>query len=66
MLERQDLHSEWPKHFQLSQDTFMKIVDIVRPFMTTQTNRFRGATAVEKKIAAALWRLATGNAGARK
>ena len=39
----------------------MKIVEIVRPFMTTRSNNFRNSTLVEKKVAAALWRLATGN-----
>lgn len=62
MLERRDLDSEWPKHFRVSRTTFMRIVEVVRPFMTTQDNRWRPAIPVEKKVAAALWRLATGNA----
>ncbi len=38
LLQRRDLDSEWPKHFRVSRATFMKIVEIVRPFMTTQNN----------------------------
>ena len=38
----------------------MRIVDIVRPHMTTQDSNFRPATPVEKKVEAALGRLATG------
>ena len=38
----------------------MRIVDIVRPHMTTQDSNFRPATPVGKTVAAALWRLATG------
>ena len=38
----------------------MRIVDIVRPHMTTRDSNFRPATLVEKKVAASLWRLATG------
>ena len=61
LLSRRDLDSEWPKHFRMSRQTFMKLVEIVGPQMTGQDSRFRSATPVEKKVAAALWRLATGN-----
>ena len=57
LLSRRDLDSEWPKHFRMSRQTFMKLVEIVGPQMTGQDSRFRSATPVEKKVAAALWRL---------
>ena len=61
ILERRELDTEWPKHFRISRETFMRIVEIVSPELSTQNN-FREATPVVKKVAAALWRLATGNA----
>ena len=62
LLARRDLDSEWSKHFRVNRNSFMKIVEIVRPYMTTRDNNFRDATTVERKVAAALWRLATGDA----
>ena len=60
LMSRRDLDFWWKDHFRVSRRTFMSIVEIVRPFMTTQDNNFRPATLVEKKVAAALWCLATG------
>ena len=50
LLSRRDLDSEWPKHFRMSRQTFMKLVEIVGPQMTGQDSRFRSATPVEKKV----------------
>ena len=55
MLERRDLDYMWAANFRVNRQTFMKIVEIVRPHMTTQDNTFRQTTIVEKKVAAALW-----------
>ena len=61
LLARRDLDWWWKDHFRVNRDTFMKIVEMVRPFMTTRSNNFRNSTPIEKKVAAALYRLATPN-----
>ena len=60
LLLRRDLDFWWRQNFRVNRDTFMNIVEIVRPSMTTEDNNFRTATPIEKKVAAALWRLANG------
>ena len=61
LLDRPDLDSWWREHFRVNRGTFTKIVEIARPHMQTEDSRLRRATSVEKKVAAALWRLANGH-----
>ena len=61
LLDRPDLDFWWREHFRVNRGTFTKIIEIARPHMQTEDSRFRRATSVEKKVAAALWRLANGH-----
>ena len=61
LLRRRDLDYCWKEHFRVNRSTFMKIVDLVRPHMETKNTNYRPACMLEKKVAAALWRLANGH-----
>ena len=47
--------------FRMTSDTFMDIVTLVRNRLEKQDTQFREAVPIEKKVAIALWGLATGN-----
>ena len=49
LLLRRDLDFWWRQNFRVNRDTFMNIVEIVRPYMTTEDNNFRTATPIEKR-----------------
>ena len=51
----------WKEHFRLSRQTFLKICDLVRPELSRQDTRLRSAIPLEKRVAVALYRLATGD-----
>ena len=51
----------WREHFRVSRDTFEHICGLVGPQLVRQNTILREAITVEKRVAVALWRLATGN-----
>ena len=51
----------WQEHFRISRQTFRFVCDLVRPHLGRQDTNMRRAIPVEKGVAVALWRLATGN-----
>ena len=52
----------WREHFRVSKDTFEYISGLVGPQLVLHQNTIlRQAITVEKRVASALWRLATGN-----
>lgn len=51
----------WHEHFRVSRNTFHYICGLVRPYMVKQDTLLCEAIPVEKRVAIALWRLATGN-----
>ena len=55
------LRQQFTADFRMTPDTIMDIVTLVRNRLEKQDARFREAVAVEKRVAIALWRLATGN-----
>lgn len=61
LLERPEMDSLWKMHFRISRNTFEAVCDLVRTDLQKQDTRMRRATTVEKKVAVALWRLATGD-----
>ena len=51
----------WREHFWVSRGTFEYICGLVGPQLIRQNTFLRQAITVEKRVAVALWRLATGN-----
>ena len=51
----------WKEHFRISRRTFEYIVRIVGPALAKNNTRLRESIPVDKRIAVALWRLATGD-----
>ena len=51
----------WREHFRVSRNTFEHICGLVGPELVRQNTILRQAISVEKRVAVALWRLATGN-----
>ena len=54
LLVSRNLDLLWKANFRINRETFMKIVEIVRPYMTSIDNNFRRGALVETKVAAAL------------
>ena len=52
----------WREHFRMSRRTFQFVVNLVRNSIEKRDTRFREAVSREKRVAVALWRLASGNA----
>lgn len=50
----------WKENFRVSRGTFEFICQLVGPSMEHQKTRMREAIPVDKRVAASLWRLATG------
>ena len=50
----------WKENFRVSRGTFEFICQLVGPNMERQNTRMREAIPVDKRVAASLWRLATG------
>lgn len=51
----------WHQHFHVSRKTFFNICDIVRSELTRQDTNMRPSVSLEKRVAVALNRLATGS-----
>ena len=51
----------WKENFRVSRVTFDRICHLVGPALERQNTRFREAIPVTKRVAASLWRLATGD-----
>lgn len=51
----------WREHFRVSRQTFHFLCTLVGPHLVRQNTNMRQAIPVEKRVAVALWRLATGN-----
>nr|XP_040056249.1 protein ANTAGONIST OF LIKE HETEROCHROMATIN PROTEIN 1 [Gasterosteus aculeatus aculeatus] len=51
--------SDWLDRFRMSRETFFHLCDELRPRLTRQDTSFRLALPVEKRVAVALWRLAS-------
>ena len=51
----------WKENFRISRNTFRFIVRLVGPDLVKEDTNMRKALSVEKRIAVALWRLATGD-----
>jgi len=51
--------SDWLDKFRMSRETFFHLCDTLRPRLTRQNTSLRLALPVEKRVAAALWRLAS-------
>ena len=51
----------WREHFRVSRETIEYICGLVSPQLMRQNTILREAVSVEKRVAVALWRLATGN-----
>lgn len=51
----------WREHFRVNRNTFHFICGLVGSQMMRQDTILRQAIPVEKRVAVALWRLATGN-----
>lgn len=51
--------SDWLDKFRMSRETFFYICDKLRSRLTRQDTSFRLALPVEKRVAVALWRLAS-------
>ncbi|XP_031557719.1 protein ANTAGONIST OF LIKE HETEROCHROMATIN PROTEIN 1-like [Actinia tenebrosa] len=61
LLNNRNLDHLWREHFRVNRNTFDFICGIVGPYMSKQDTILRQAIPVEKRVAIALWRLATGN-----
>ena len=51
----------WRNDFRMSRETFLLLVALVRPRLEKRDTQLRRAIPIEKRVAIALWRLATGN-----
>lgn len=51
--------SDWLDKFRMSRETFFYLCDKLRPRLARQDTSFRLALPVEKRVAVALWRLAS-------
>jgi len=61
MVSRHCKTNIWREHFRISRQTFRFLCDLVRPHLARQDTNRRKAIPLEKRVAVALWRLATGN-----
>ncbi|XP_005999530.1 uncharacterized protein LOC102349566 [Latimeria chalumnae] len=50
---------DWLEKFRMSKDTFFHICDKLKPKLSRQDTHLRPALPLEKRVAVALWRLAT-------
>lgn len=63
MVLKQYADNIWQEHFRISRQTFQFACNLVGPHLVRQDTNMRCAipVRVEKRVAVALWRLATGN-----
>eukprot|EP00794_Sanderia_malayensis_P017876 gene17876-19655_t len=52
---------DWLKNFRMKKATFVFICEQLRPYLQKEDSNMRKAIPVEKRLAIALWRLATGS-----
>ncbi|XP_051918103.1 uncharacterized protein LOC127598335 [Hippocampus zosterae] len=52
-------HQEWVRHFRMSEETFLDICAELRPAMEKRDTNFRACVPLKKRVAIALWKLAT-------
>ena len=55
------LRRQWKDDFRMSRQTFKSIVEVVRPRLQKQNTQLRNTIPIEKRVAVAIWRLATGD-----
>ncbi|XP_053871665.1 uncharacterized protein LOC128830052 [Malaclemys terrapin pileata] len=51
--------SQWLRNFRMRKGTFRELCDLLSPALNRQNTRIRAALTVEKRVAIALWKLAT-------
>ncbi|CAH2296351.1 Hypothetical predicted protein [Pelobates cultripes] len=52
-------HTQWVHNFRMSEETFLYLCAKLRPAMEKETTNFRVCLPVRKRVAIALWKLAT-------
>ncbi|XP_061600266.1 uncharacterized protein LOC133462831 [Cololabis saira] len=52
-------HTQWLHHFRMSEGTFSYLCERLRPAMEKQDTSFRACVPLRKRVAIALWKLAT-------
>lgn len=52
-------HTQWVHNFRMSEETFSYLCARLRPAMEKQSTNFRASLPVRKRVAIALWKLAT-------
>ena len=56
-----DYQTYWKADFRMSGESFQKLVRLFSPALIKRDTQFHWAIAVKKRVAIAIWRLATGN-----
>ncbi|KAH1165579.1 hypothetical protein KIL84_023138 [Mauremys mutica] len=51
--------SQWLRNFRMRKGTFLELCDLLSPALKRQDTRMRAALSVQKRVAIALWKLAT-------
>ncbi|CAM5169330.1 unnamed protein product [Eretmochelys imbricata] len=51
--------SQWLRNFRMRKGTFMELCDLLSPALKRMNTKMRAALTVEKRVAIALWKLAT-------
>ncbi|CAM5075807.1 unnamed protein product [Natator depressus] len=51
--------SQWLRNFRMRKGTFMELCDLLSPALKCKNTKMRAALTVEKRVAIALWKLAT-------
>nr|XP_048702087.1 uncharacterized protein LOC125634833 [Caretta caretta] len=51
--------SQWLRNFRMRKGTFMELCDLLSPALRRMNTKMRAALTVEKRVAIALWKLAT-------
>ncbi|XP_065423512.1 uncharacterized protein LOC135975653 isoform X1 [Chrysemys picta bellii] len=51
--------SQWLRNFRMRKGTFMELCDLLSPALKRQNTKMRAVLTVEKRVAIALWKLAT-------
>ncbi|KAL1005666.1 hypothetical protein UPYG_G00062010 [Umbra pygmaea] len=54
-------NTQWVQNFRMSEETVIYLCDKLRPMMERHTTNFRGSVPIKKRVAIALWKLATGS-----
>ncbi|XP_034053623.1 protein ANTAGONIST OF LIKE HETEROCHROMATIN PROTEIN 1-like [Gymnodraco acuticeps] len=54
-------HTQWVQNFRMSEETYTYLCNKLRPAMERQDTAFRVCIPLKKRVAIALWKLATGS-----